>query len=158
MPDIPPYVTALGKIPSGLSIITAGTGEHPTGFLASWIQQVSFEPLQLVVCIKKGREIHETVVEDGTFTVNILAEDDGVHLNHFSRSFDPGVDAFEGISTAPGENGVPYLTEALGHLECQVVSSTCPGDHDLVVGELTGGSFNGPGEPYVHIRSSGKSY
>jgi flavin reductase (DIM6/NTAB) family NADH-FMN oxidoreductase RutF len=158
MSDTPPFVTTLGKIPSGLSIVTAGTGEHPTGFLASWIQQVSFEPLQLVACIKKGRYIHDMVMEDGTFTVNILAKDDGVHVKHFSRGFDPGVDAFQGVSAELGENGVPYLTEALGHLECRVVGSTCPGDHNLVVGELTGGSFNGNGEPYVHIRSNGKSY
>ncbi|MDA0839414.1 MAG: flavin reductase family protein [Planctomycetota bacterium] len=158
MADIPPYVIALGKIPSGLSIVTAGTGEHPTGFLASWVQQVSFDPLQLVICIKKGRYIHEMLMKEGTFTVNLLAKDDGVHLKHFSRGFDPGVEAFEGVSSELGENGVPFLTEALGHLECKVVASSCPGDHNLVVGELTGGSLNGNRDPYVHIRSSGKSY
>ena len=34
----------LGRLPSGLYVLTAGRGAAATGMLASWVQQVGFEP------------------------------------------------------------------------------------------------------------------
>ena len=38
---------AVGHIPSGLFIVTTTDGGKKDGYLASWVQQVSFEPLVL---------------------------------------------------------------------------------------------------------------
>ena len=37
-----PLAAALGKVPSGLFILTVGRGQAETGMLASWVQQCSF--------------------------------------------------------------------------------------------------------------------
>ena len=40
-------ILALGRVPSGLFILTAGNGPTETGLLASWVQQCSFDPPRL---------------------------------------------------------------------------------------------------------------
>ena len=50
--------SALGRIPSGLFILTVGQGEAETGMLASWVQQCSFDPPRVSVAIQPQREIN----------------------------------------------------------------------------------------------------
>ena len=38
---------ALGRVPSGLVVLTARHGARETGMLASWVQQCSFDPPQV---------------------------------------------------------------------------------------------------------------
>src|SRR5258706_383723 len=48
---------ALGRVPSGLFILTVCDGQRETGMLASWVQQCSFEPPQVSVAVKHGRDL-----------------------------------------------------------------------------------------------------
>ena len=72
----PGYVGwALGRIPSGCSIITARSASGRTGMLASWVQQCSFEPLMITTAVKKDRPVQKLIDESGAFVVNLLGED-----------------------------------------------------------------------------------
>ena len=55
--ELPPHAQALGRIPSGLFILSAGTGDQATATLVSFVQQVGFEPPVVVVALRKGRFI-----------------------------------------------------------------------------------------------------
>src|SRR5450755_3545408 len=81
---------ALGRVPSGLFIVTARRGEAETGMLASWVQQCSFEPPQLSMCLRRGRDMNAWLEVGAPFTVNILQEDSTDLIAHFGRGF--GVD------------------------------------------------------------------
>ena len=48
---------ALGRIPSGIFVLTVGRDNVETGMLASWVQQCSFQPPLLSVAIQPGRDI-----------------------------------------------------------------------------------------------------
>ncbi|MEL6333720.1 MAG: MBL fold metallo-hydrolase, partial [Cyanobacteria bacterium J06626_26] len=48
---------ALGRISSGLYIITAAKGEVTSAMLASWISQASFKPLGFTIAVAKDRAI-----------------------------------------------------------------------------------------------------
>ena len=63
--------TAVGHIPSGLFIITAKDGDTNTidGYLGSWVQQVSFEPLLLSLCVKEGRPAYDAIMAGDLFTM-----------------------------------------------------------------------------------------
>jgi flavin reductase (DIM6/NTAB) family NADH-FMN oxidoreductase RutF len=50
-----PWAAALGRIPSGLFILTARRGTLETGMLASWVQQCSFDPPLVMAAIRRGR-------------------------------------------------------------------------------------------------------
>ena len=55
---------ALGRIPSGLFVLTVRNGAKETGMLASWVQQCSFDPPRLTIAIRQGRDVLEWL-EDG---------------------------------------------------------------------------------------------
>ena len=53
MPDSDPskrLAAALGRVPSGLYILTARHGDAETGMLVSWVQQCSFAPPLVSAC------------------------------------------------------------------------------------------------------------
>ena len=50
---------ALGRIPSGLFVLTVRHGGRELGMLASWVQQCSFEPPQISLAINKERDVLE---------------------------------------------------------------------------------------------------
>ena len=73
--------------------------------------------------------------------LNILEEGNYQHLlKHFLQRFAPGADRFDGVQHAPGRNtGAPVLQDALGHLECKVVSRMETPDHWVAYAEVIDG-------------------
>ncbi|WP_218082042.1 flavin reductase family protein [Anthocerotibacter panamensis] len=150
---------ALGKIPSGIFIVTCGAGEQASGMLASWVQQAGFEPPALSVAVRKGRAVEPLLAEAGQpFAVHILTKAMGKTAGHFGKGFAPTEPAFEGIPTRMGKHGVPILTEALAYFECQVRGRLDAGDHWIVVGEILEGEVLAEGESWVHTRKNGFTY
>lgn len=156
--EVPDWARALGRVPSGLFIVTAGTGDEATGFLASWVQQVGLEPASLSVAIKQGRHVGGLIRVHGTFCVSILDAESKDLLGHFARGFAPGDPAFVGIETGTTACGVPFPSAALAHLVCRFVDAVEWADHSVVCGEVVGGRTHREGDPMVHLRKSGQSY
>jgi flavin reductase (DIM6/NTAB) family NADH-FMN oxidoreductase RutF len=48
---------ALGKLSSGLYVVTAAHAEVKSAMIASWVAQASFEPLGFTVAVAKDRAI-----------------------------------------------------------------------------------------------------
>ncbi len=149
---------ALGRLPSGLFVVTAGTGADATGFLASWVQQAGFEPPSVTVAMKKGRPIVDLVRSTAVFVVNVLGDSDKALLAHFARGFAPGEPAFTGVATAPSAVGVPHLTDAVAHLACRVRGEGDWSDHLIVFGEVVDGRRHRDDAPMVHVRKTGANY
>src|SRR6516165_3144936 len=122
-PDDPlfPLASALGRVPSGIFVLTVARDGIETGMLASWVQQCSFDPPQVSVAIRREREIVSLLGEDGAFTLNILEASQTDMIVHFGRGFTLGQDAFTGIDVRRDGSRGPVLAEALGYLECRVV-------------------------------------
>ncbi len=152
----------LGRIPSGLSILTAQSPDgDQTGMLASWVQQASFAPPALTIAINAKRYLNDWLVDGAVVALSLVGESQMQYLSHFGKGFEPGVPAFEGLSTELTSSGLTVLSETLGWLEGTVTGSVDGGDHRIYVVEITAGS---PGElletekPFVHIRKNGFGY
>jgi flavin reductase (DIM6/NTAB) family NADH-FMN oxidoreductase RutF len=65
---------ALGRISSGLYIITACKGEVASAMLASWVAQASFQPLGFTVAVAKDRAIESLMQVGDSFVLNVLEE------------------------------------------------------------------------------------
>ena len=87
---------ALGLVPSGLFILTAGHGDTETGMLASWVQQCSFDPPQLTVAVQRERFMHDLLTNGAGFAINILAAGQTDLIKHFGKGFDRGQRASRG--------------------------------------------------------------
>jgi flavin reductase (DIM6/NTAB) family NADH-FMN oxidoreductase RutF len=150
--------SALGRIPSGLFILTLRQGAEETGMLVSWVQQCSFKPPRLSVALQQGRQVNNALVEGSVFVLNILDDTQTDMIAHFGKGFDPGQPAFEDLEVDRASAPAPVLSEALAFLECGVVSRWSAGDHDLIVAEVRAGQVLGEGHPMVHVRKSGFHY
>jgi flavin reductase (DIM6/NTAB) family NADH-FMN oxidoreductase RutF len=149
---------ALGRLASGLFILTARKGDSETGMLASWVQQCSFEPPQVTIAVKPGREIAGWLTPDAGFTLNILDDTQTDMIVHFGKGFKAGESAFHGLDLERLDCSGPVLREALAFLECRVVARFPAGDHDLVIGRVVRGEMLNEGHPMVHVRKSGMHY
>jgi flavorubredoxin/flavin reductase (DIM6/NTAB) family NADH-FMN oxidoreductase RutF len=151
---------ALGRISSGLYIITAKKGELSSAMLASWVAQASFQPLGFTVAVAKDRAIESLMQVGDTFVLNILEE--GKHLGlmkHFLKRFAPGADRFAGVRTQPASNGSPLLADALAYVECEVTSRMEVSDHWIVYCTVQDGKVSDPdGMTAVHHRKVGTYY
>ena len=47
----------LGRVASGIYILTIRNQDQETGMLASWVLQAGFEPPMVTVAVKKGRYV-----------------------------------------------------------------------------------------------------
>lgn len=148
---------ALGRVVSGVFVITAGRGKRATGMLGSWVQQCAFDPPQVTVVIQRDRPIIERLSEGADLTVNILAEGEKDLMKHFGKGFALDEAAFEGIAIAD-DTGPPVLAAALAFLRCRVVATLPVGDHHLFVARVVGGGTSHEGRPKTHIRNSGSHY
>jgi flavin reductase (DIM6/NTAB) family NADH-FMN oxidoreductase RutF len=149
----------LGRIPSGIFILTIGTGPRATGMLASWVMQAGFEPPMVSIAVKLGRYVCDWLSEGQPFVLNVVAEKQKEFLRHFHEGFAPNESAFEGLAITHCARGVPILCDALGHLECEPVRHVDSGDHRIFVANVCRGRLtHADRHPMVHIRHSGGKY
>jgi flavin reductase (DIM6/NTAB) family NADH-FMN oxidoreductase RutF len=149
---------ALGRIPSGLFVLTIRHGDAETGMLASWVQQCSFEPLQISIALKRERDVWPWLSDGAAFTVNILDDSQTDMVSHFGRGFALAEPAFTDLPVERPNDGAPVLSEALAYLECRVAGRFNGGDHDLLIGRVVGGAMLSDGQPMVHVRKNGSHY
>jgi len=146
---------ALGRIPSGLFVITAKCEDKEDAVLASWVNQCSFDPPALTIALATLRSARLLVEASGAFIVNVLPKEEKSLLKHFSR---PPEDVFKGVKTKKGLEGIRILSDAVSYLECEVAQVMQSGDHVLYVGEIVGGKTLKGGAPYIHVRDNGFGY
>src|SRR5436190_1487249 len=104
---------ALGRITSGLYVVTVKRGEIETGMLASWVQQCSFQPPLISVAIKPDRPMAGLLERHALFTLNILESGQTDMIVHFGRGFSVHDDAFHRLDVDRDGPGGPVLVEAL---------------------------------------------
>ncbi len=153
---------ALGKVPSGLAIATSAHNHRRTAFLASWYQQISFNPPLVTLSIKPGRPIEPLIEESGLIGLNLLREGDFASLKKYGRGFDPDIDPWaEDPSILLNTHSTPLFADGFAWLLLKYIKKMdTGGDHQLFIGEVIEGRIQG-GEgdkPYIHIRKDGLGY
>lgn len=160
-PTVEPGAASVGHIPSGLFVVCA---QHPgtqvvEGYLASWVQQVSFEPLMVSLAIKPGRPACDLILQGNVFTVNVIGDHDNGYVRHFWSGYDPESNPFDSLALRRGRSGGIVLEAAKSAMECGLHSSTQPGDHIVVIARvLDCYVLNELARPLVHIRETGLTY
>lgn len=149
---------ALGKIASGLYILTAQVDGEPHGMLASFIEQAAFEPPMISLAVGKERPILQALDGHGMFGVHVLSKANSKLIGTFSR-LNPEGDPFANHELAENLFGIPQLTEAQAFLACKVANKMDAGDHALYLAEVVEGVLQHPSaEPMIRIRSNGLKY
>jgi flavin reductase (DIM6/NTAB) family NADH-FMN oxidoreductase RutF len=126
-----------GRFATGITIVTVG-GEIPRGMTANSFTSVSLDPPLVLVCIQRNATMHETIMEQQSFAVSMLAaHQERVARRFADRNRPRGEGEFATIETAPGpRTGVPVVVGALAWLECTLAAVYDGGDHSIFLGNV----------------------
>ncbi|WP_255953420.1 flavin reductase family protein [Streptomyces odontomachi] len=129
---------AARRFPTGVSVVTTGSGETAHGSTVSAFSFVSHDPPLVAICLARGSSLLTRIAEHRSYAVNVLAGHQSAVARHFaSRAKKTGPAQFHGIGCTPGEGGVPRLTGTVSWLHCRVRDLVEAGDHVIVLGTVT---------------------
>jgi flavin reductase (DIM6/NTAB) family NADH-FMN oxidoreductase RutF len=149
---------AVGRIPSGLFIITTLHDGRKEGFLGSWVQQASFSPLLIGIALKPGRACHAALKAHGRFCVNVVGQNNGGLMKPF-WNVKEGVDPFAALDHYVSDRGNVVMRNALAYMECEARTFIMPGDHEIVFAEVVANALLQPEDkPLTHVRKGGLGY
>jgi flavin reductase (DIM6/NTAB) family NADH-FMN oxidoreductase RutF len=150
---------ALGKVPSGVYILTAIHAAQSTALLVSWVQQAAFTPPAVTIAMAKDRFARRLIDAGGAFALSILPKGDTALMKKYARGIPEGDDPFVGVSIGHTPAGAIYLADSLAWLECRLLK-TCDfgGDHDIFIAQITAGHLLKDEPSFTHIRGNGFHY
>ena len=133
------YLKILGKMTYGIYVLTSAADQVINGMIASWVCQVSYDPLLLMVAIHRNRYTHDLINKNGFFALNIISKSQNDYLKRF-KGPDPEL-KFSSVKWKNGVTGVPVLNGCIGYMECKIKDTYAPGNHTLFVGEVVSAEF-----------------
>ena len=150
----------LGKLVSGLYIVSVKNDDEETGFLASWVQQAGFDKPAITVAFNKERKAHfDLLTASGKLVVNFMAKENGKTMAAFFKPAPEGKSIFTDLETFTDKTGIPILKDSIGYLECAYKTEMESDDHIIVLCEVLNGKLtNTELEPSVHTRADGFKY
>jgi len=150
---------ALGRIPSGVFLLTASHDGQATVMMASWVQQAAFDPPAVSIAMAKGRPIAPLIQRSKKLALSVVPESDTSLMKRYARGVKEGEDPFAGVETLMTPGGVPVMKSALAWLEGRLIH-TCDfgADHDLLIAEVVAGEILREGRAFAHQRGNGFHY
>jgi flavin reductase (DIM6/NTAB) family NADH-FMN oxidoreductase RutF len=130
------------KIPNALALIGSASGEEWNGMTASWVTQLSMEPVLIGVGVDNKAVTHRLITDGGSFTVNLWPSEDTRVFVKFSKPAERQDSTLNGRAVHLGTTGAPIFEEALAWLDCEVRQSIDLGTHTLFVGEVVDAGVN----------------
>jgi 3-hydroxy-9,10-secoandrosta-1,3,5(10)-triene-9,17-dione monooxygenase reductase component len=141
VPDQPPVIDqagfrkALGNFPTGVTVITTGTGEDKRGMTASSFNSVSLDPPLVLFSASNNSGTLAELKKNGGFVVNLLASNQTDVCYRFARGSHQ--ERFANLETDTSSvTGSPLLRGTLGHFDCRVETIVPAGDHHIIIGRV----------------------
>jgi flavin reductase len=127
----------MGLLPTGVAIVTCGSGADTQAVTASSLTSVSLDPLLVLVSIRSDGKIRGAIEDAGSFAVGILHEAQQELSSGFAAGDRPaGSEAMKALGGTVGQTGTAIVDGALAALECDVQSQYQGGDHELFIGRV----------------------
>ncbi len=139
----------LGRLPTGVTVVTAAPDDHPAGMTIGSFFSVSLDPPLVGFCAGMGSTSWPLIEPAGVFAVNVLGADQAGLSNHFAS---PAADRFDEVPWRPGPHtGSPLLDGVIAHIECRTHETFAAGDHWIVVGHVLDLAVGHDGPPLVFL-------
>ena len=139
----------LGHFPPGVTVITSTHEGEPVGLAVGSFASLSLEPPQILFCAGNQSSTWPKIRANGTFCVNILADDQEDICRVFAGRAGK---KFEGLGYRHSGNGNPLLTGVLASIDCTVADVVTSGDHDIVIGAVQDLAVHHEGGPLLFFR------
>ena len=103
---------ALGRFPTGVTVITTQTDAGPVGFTANSFASVSLDPPLVLWSAARASVRFPIFAAAKAYSIHILDEEDAALSARFIR----GGAGFEGLATTHSANGSPVIAQTLARL------------------------------------------
>lgn len=130
------------KIANTLALIGSRAGDERNAMTASWITQLSMEPVLIGIAVDNEAITRRLIADGGSFSVNLWDANDTRVFVKFSK---PAVDDGSTLNGRPvraATSGAPVFDEALAWMDCEVRHQMDLGTHTLFVGEVIDAAIN----------------
>ncbi len=129
------------KIPNALVLVGSRAGEERNAMTASWVTQLSMEPVLIGVGVDNTAVTHRLISAGGSFTINLWDSTDTRVFVKFSKPAVYADGALNGRAVTEAATGAPVFAEAVAWLDCEVRHSFDFGTHTLFAGEVVDGAI-----------------
>jgi flavin reductase (DIM6/NTAB) family NADH-FMN oxidoreductase RutF len=145
-PDPARFRAAMGLLPTGVTVVSAGGPDGPAGATANAVCSLSIEPKLMLACLDRGSRTLLAVQAANRFGISVLH----AGQEEIARSFAtkaPVADKWTGVAWRE-RDGIPAIDEALVWIACDLRDVIAGGDHVIVTGEVRD-LATGEGDPLV---------
>ena len=128
------FRSVLGRLPTGVVIVTGGDPQQPSGLVVGSFMSVSLAPPLVAVCVSRTSTSWPAIEAGGVFCANVLADGQEELARRFAVS---GGDKFSDVGWSPAPTtGSPLLHDVAAWIDCRIYERYEGGDHWLVLGEV----------------------
>ena len=148
------WIPALRAMTYGIYVLTSSHEEKINGMIASWVSQVSFDPLLIMVAVHTNRYSHQLIDQSGCLALHVLANDQADLLKRF-KGPDPQA-KFAALQWKRGKTGCPILADCIAYFEGRIVDRVRPGNHTLFIAEVVDAGVMDEGHPLSSLDYKGQ--
>lgn len=131
MIDSRAFRDALGRYPTGVTIVSAYDGGRAVGMTVNSFASVSLEPPLVLWSIETATERYDMFRHAKTYAINVLAADQA-GLAH-ACALDPDL---RNCHAGWSGDQAPLIDGAVAHFVCRQSAVHPGGDHEIIVGEV----------------------
>jgi flavin reductase (DIM6/NTAB) family NADH-FMN oxidoreductase RutF len=146
------------KIPNALALVGSAAGGEWNGMTASWITQLSMEPVLIGVTVDNTAVTHRLIAAGGGFTVNLWSPEDTRVFVKFSKPAVREGSSLNGRPVHTEVTGAPVFDEAIAWVDCAVRKSIDFGTHTLFAGEVVAAGINDDAQRAAAISDTRMKY
>lgn len=143
------YKAAVGKYPTGVTVISTIYDKTLLGFTANSFASVSLDPPIISFCLSLKSSNLQGFKNNNHFAVSILASDQENISNHFASRTNnkfANIDYFHGSSS-----NCPIINGAVSYIECEKLQMIEAGDHMIFTGKALSVKICNDKKPLVYF-------
>lgn len=147
-PTVAEHVRAAHRhYPTGVTVVTTGGADHPTGLTVSSFASVSLEPPTVLFCINSRALSYVRLYEASVVGISFLSS----AQRHVAEVFaTKDEDKFAQVAWSEGAHGVPLITGAVAQLQARVDDRHDVGTHTIFICQVLQADVS-EGRPLLYL-------
>jgi flavin reductase (DIM6/NTAB) family NADH-FMN oxidoreductase RutF len=148
------FRAAIGRLPSGVAVVTLTWRGVDHAMTASAVASVSLEPPLLLFCVHEDARFREALDHVERWALSVLADTAAPVADWLASPGRPAVGQLIRVPHTVGDvSGAALVDDSAAWFECRTSAIHRAGDHDVVVGEVLTVAQGRPGAGgLVHLR------
>jgi flavin reductase (DIM6/NTAB) family NADH-FMN oxidoreductase RutF len=146
------------KIPNALVLIGSAAGDEWNAMTASWVSQVSMEPVLIGVAVDNKAVTHRLISAGKHFSVNLWSAEDTRVFVKFSKPAERSDSTLNGRPVFTASTGAPIFEEAIAWMDCELRHAYDLGTHTFFVGEVVAADVSVPDQRAAAIGDTRMKY